>query len=344
MDGAQQRNERRRRRARWTAVILSLVAHGAVIAAIVISFLLADKKEEEEERELVFLEEPPPPPPPEPMVVAPPAAAPEPSRPQARPKAAAPSAQPEPSSSEPLLGHPDAPVSDEPIATSPDPSSEYSPTGPIAPDQIKTGLSWSAFEKTFESTALAARQEYEAQSMEKRRGGMRFGSLSGKVKAALENNKSWVAQGNQEQLSPSEVRTFRAYLESTHDKIHSLFADGFLAALTSLDPRDPLNNMGLVTTVEFEILANGKINEVHVLKTSGLAVFDAAAVDSLYRSSPFLAPPREILSWNDRAYFRWGFYRNQRKCGVFNAEPYRLRAPDAAPEAIPEDTRIFTDG
>jgi hypothetical protein len=220
-----------------------------------------------------------------------------------------------------------------------------SPTsGPISPDQIRTGLSWSAYEKTFEATALAARQAFEAQSMEKRRGSMRFGSLTGKVKAALENNRSWVAEAPQEQLSPAQVQTFRAYLESTHDKIHALFADGFLASLMSLDPSDPLNNMDLVTTMEFEILADGKINEVHVLRTSGIAVFDAAAVDSLYRSSPFLVPPREILSYNDRAYFRWGFHRNHRKCGVFNAEPYRLLAPGARPEAIPEDTRIFTDG
>jgi len=102
--------------------------------------------------------------------------------------------------------------------------------------------------------------------------------------------------------------------------------------------------MELVTMMEFEILADGKINEVHVLRTSGIAVFDAAAVHSLYGASPFLAPPREILSWNDRAYFRWGFHRNHRKCGTFNAEPYRLLAPGARPEAIPEDTQIFTDG
>jgi hypothetical protein len=344
MSDTAQRNEKRRRRAIWTAVIVSLLVHGAVITAVVVTLLNTEGKKKDD-RELVFLEQPPPQVTPPPMVVAPPTPTPEPSHARAHPKAAAPSAQPAPSATEAPLGNPDAPVSDEPIATSPTPTStEYSPTGPISPDRIKTGLSWSAFEKTFESTALAARQEYEAKSMEKRRGGMRFGALTGKVKAAMENNRSWVAQAPQEQLSPAQVQTFRAYLESTHDKIHALFADGFLASLTSLDPADPLNNMELVTMMEFEILADGKINEVHVLRTSGIAVFDAAAVHSLYASSPFLRPPKEILSWNDRAYFRWGFYRNHRKCGVFNAEPYKLLAPGARPEAIPEDTQIFTDG
>jgi outer membrane biosynthesis protein TonB len=345
MDASTERYRRKKRRAVWTAVILSLLVHGALVAVVLDKLLEAAREAKKEERELVFIDEPPPPPPPV-VAVAPPA--PEPARPtpsKLTPKAPPAAAQPSlTAQDQPQLGSPDAPISEGPIATSPNPSPQTEGPRAVSPDQIRTGLTWNVFEKTFEATAAAARQAYEAQSMEKRRGGMRFGSLTGKVKAAMQNNRSWVAQGNPEQLSPAEVRTFRAYLESTHDKIHSLFADGFLASLTSLDPSDPLNNMDLVTMMEFEILANGTINEVHVLRTSGVAVFDAAAVDSLYRSSPFLAPPKEILSWNNRAYFRWGFYRNQRKCGVFNAEPYRLRAPDAAPEAIPENTRIFSDG
>ena len=176
----------------------------------------------------------------------------------------------------PALGNPEAPVSDGPIATSPNPSPFPPASSPraVSPDQIKTGLSWNVFEKTFGATARAEREAYETRSMEKRRGGMRFGSLTGKVKAALENNKSWVAQGNQEQLEAREVAVFRSYLESTHDKIHALFADGFLASLNGFNPDDPLNNMDLVTMMEFEILANGIINEVHVLRTSGIAVFD----------------------------------------------------------------------
>jgi TonB family protein len=343
-DEATRRGERRRRRATIAALLVSLCAHGVLLAALAASLLLAEK-EKTEEPELVFLE--PPPPPPEPMVVAPPAPAPEPTarRPKARPKAAAPSARPTPSASEMPLGSPDAPVSDAPVATSPTPSSgDQSTSRPISPDQIRTGLTWSAFEKTFEATASAARAEYAAQSMEKRRGSFRFGALTGKVKAAMENHSSWVAQAPQDQLSPTEVRSFRTYLERTHDKIHELFADGFLASLSSLDPSDPLNNMALVTLMEFEILASGKINEVHVLKTSGNAVFDAAAVHALYGASPFLPPPADTLSWNNRVYFRWGFHRNQRKCGTFNAEPYRLRAPNAAPEAIPDDSQAITDG
>ena len=70
----------------------------------------------------------------------------------------------------------------------------------------------------------------------------------------------------------------------------------------------------------------------------------SAAVDSIYRSSPHRPPPKSILSWNNRLYLRWGFYRNRRKCGVFNAEPYIIRAPGAEEEPIPEDKLIIDDG
>jgi TonB family protein len=350
MDAAENRHRRRVRRAVIATIVSSLLIHVVVITAALVWLLVERRAEQKDKRELVFLEQPPPKEPEKPVVEAPalpPAPRQAPSKRSKAPSAAPLAPSPEPASpADPQLGSPDAPVSDEPIATSPNPAPSAFPGLPpgMSPDQVRTNLSWNAFERAFEQTATAAREAYEAASMEKRRGGMRFGSLSGKVKAALENHRSWVAEGHPEQLEPREVQQFRAYLESTHEKIHALFADGFLVSLTSLDPSDPLNNMNLMTKMEFEILADGKINEVRVLKSSGIAVFDAAAVHSLYGASPFIPPPKEILSYNSRVYFRWGFYRNQRKCGVFNAEPYRLRAPDAAPEAIPEATKIFTAG
>ena len=42
----------------------------------------------------------------------------------------------------------------------------------------------------------------------------------------------------------------------------------------------------------------------------------------------WVAPaPSSILSGDGRVYFHWGFYRNQRQCGTFNAEPYILPNP-----------------
>ena len=95
---------------------------------------------------------------------------------------------------------------------------------------------------------------------------------------------------------------------------------------------------------EFEIFESGQISEIRVVRTSGNTVFDAGAVDSIYRSAPFPAPPKSVLSWNRRVYLRWGFYRNNRKCGVFNVEPYILKAPGAKEEPLPVDKFTIDDG
>jgi TonB family protein len=204
-------------------------------------------------------------------------------------------------------------------------------------------MDWAVFERSFAVRAEQEREEYQRQSQHKRRGSLRLGSLTGKVRNALHNNSSWVAAGQQEPLGARQ-RIFRNYIHSIHDRIHQLFADSFLASLTSLDPTDPLNNFELMAKLEFEILRTGAINDLHVIRSSGNTVFDAAAVDSIYRASPFHPPPEQILSWNQRVYMRWGFFRNNRKCGVFNAEPYILKAPGAAPEAVPDDDLTVSDG
>jgi TonB family protein len=124
------------------------------------------------------------------------------------------------------------------------------------------------------------------------------------------------------------------------ERIHPIFGHGFWESLSSLGSAHELNDLSLHTLAEFEILANGAVSEVRVVRTSGSMVFDAAAVDSVYRGSPFPAPPKEILSWNGRVYLKWGFYRSRRMCGVFNVEPYILKAPGSEKEEVPIDEFI----
>lgn len=210
------------------------------------------------------------------------------------------------------------------------------------PSAPKLDLKWSDFERAFPEQA-AEREAFEASALQRRGNPLGFGKYSSMVKKALTTNTGWVGAGNQEQLG-SRHETFRNYIEVVHEEIHIYFADSFLASLSVFSPSDPLNNFMLMATTEFEILANGRVNEVRVVKSSGNAVFDAAAVDSILRGSPYRPPPKEILSWNDRLYLRWGFYRNERKCGAFNAEPYILVAPGAEKQSIPFDKFMIKDG
>jgi outer membrane biosynthesis protein TonB len=334
MDYRRQEEDRNARKGLLAALLVSLLINYVVVAFLV-ARLIPDVPEIDDKIEIILEQdrqkekEPDPHPeteekkPAEPERIARP-------QPTARPVRPPVTMQPEPA------GVPEAPISPEPIATSPEPPE------PV-PKNIKTELSWGSFERIFEETAAQARQIHQKHSMEKRRGALRMGSLTGKVKRALANNRSWVSDGEQVPLG-KKTRIFRNYIEVAHRRIHTLFAHSFLGSLSSLDPSDPLNDFTLMTKMEFEILATGVVNDIHVIKTSGNSVFDAAAVDSIFRSSPFRPPPQAILSYNDRVYFRWGFYRNHRMCGVFNAEPYLLRAPGAAPEAIDPGNFMFDDG
>ncbi|MCP4599978.1 MAG: energy transducer TonB [Proteobacteria bacterium] len=219
------------------------------------------------------------------------------------------------------------------------------PEAPTVPKEgVKLNLDWKNFESTFAEESKTEREIFAEKSLERRRGSGRFGRLSAKVERALKTNRGWVRPGNQEPLGDRQ-QIFHRYIDMIHQQdIHPLFGDSFWASLSNFTPGHPLNDWSLRVMAEFEIFANGHISEVRVVRTSGNAVFDAAAVDSVYRSSPFPAPPKEILSWNDRVYLRWGFYRNRRMCGVFNVEPYILKAPNAEKEPVSIDKYIVDDG
>ena len=333
---------------RWKAILAAMIVSlllNYVIIATLVAHLLPEVPEPPEETEIVLVEDPAqdePAPEPAPEEAAPPVPEPTPDRPKdLRPPEPLPRQKPPTPTPEPVAGVPMGPALPEPAPTDVTPT----PAEPVEhpPAQLQTAMKWGSFERTFGQAMEQQREEFHQQSMEKRRGTLRMGSLTGKVKKAIYNNRSWVSQGEQVPLG-QKAPIFRNYIKAAHDRIHQLFADSFLASLNSLDPKDPLNDFSLMTKMEFEILESGVVNEIRVIRTSGNTVFDAAAVDSLYRSSPYPPPPKSILSWNRRVYFRWGFYRNHRMCGIFNAEPYILREPGAAPEALPADQLNYIDG
>jgi TonB family protein len=226
-----------------------------------------------------------------------------------------------------------------PLAEGPTPT----PNVPVSPPNLN--LNWKSFEKIYGAQAQADREAYAQAALEKRRGNGAFGNYSQRVMRAVRNNRSFIKPGQQEVLGAARQKLFHNYIEEIHQaSIHPLFADSFLASLPSLSSSDPLNNWNLHMVAEFEIFESGQISEIRVVNSSGNMVFDAGAVDSIYRSSPFPKPPKQVLSWNGRVYLRWGFYRNHRKCGVFNVEPYILRAPGAKEEALPVDKFTVDDG
>ncbi|HUT77101.1 MAG TPA: TonB family protein [Polyangia bacterium] len=315
----------------FVALVIAFLSHLFLLLLLVPWLRLPDPEPAPPmEIALVSPDEAPEPEPPSPLT--PPEPEPAPPSPKAAPRPAPIAVE---STAEPF-GLPRHDLAPEPLQTAPEPE-------PSLPEKLDLALDWNRFEEVFGDVAVRERDEYHARSQERRRGGLAAGTLTGKVRRALENNRSWVAVGEQEPLG-SRQKPFTTYLELVHDRFHGLFADDFLGSLSSLDPSDPLNDLSRSALMEFEILKGGGVNEIRVIRSSGNTVFDAAAVDSLYRGAPYPAPPSSILSWNERVYFRWGFFRNSRKCGVFNAEPFILRAPGSAPAPVAPPELIVDDG
>jgi TonB family protein len=347
----QRSKQRRSQQALLTAILLSLLLHQLLLTGLGSVFSFPEEEKKEKRHEVSLLTEP------EPVKEAPEkkpekkiekkkAPAPKPIRQAAPAPRAAPPVQPrprpepmpEPENAPPEESGPPEETQDElaTVGPTPDPSAPPSPP--------KLNLNWKSFDKIFGADAAAQREAYTAAALEKRRNRGAFGNYSARVMRALKNNKSFIKAGEQEPLGTRKA-AFHNYIDAVHAaSIHPKFADSFLASLPMLSASDPLNNMDLHMVAEFEIFESGHISEIRVIKTSGNTIFDAGAVDAIYQSAPFPPPPKEVLSWNRRVYLRWGFYRNNRKCGVFNVEPYILRAPGAKEEALPVDKFTVTGG
>ncbi len=317
-------NRAKKRRGLLVALLLSLLLH-QVLLTLVGMLLDIPEMEPEKKHEVTLVKEEQPP--------AKPAPSPTPSKQRAAPRKTA---------KAPKMKAP--PIQMPKTLAGPPPPTQPQAAPPSRPE-LNLALDWNGFESIYREEAEIARKAYAEKSLAERRTAGSFrGQFPDKVHRAITTHRGWVKPGNHEVLGAARQKSFHHYIRVVHETIHSFFADSFLASLSNFRPDDPLNNFSLKTTMEFEIMASGQLNEVRVVRSSGNMVFDAAAVDAIYRSAPYNPPPKAVLSWNNRVYLRWGFYRNQRKCGVFNVEPYILKAPGAAPEPISNDKFTIIDG
>ncbi len=142
-------------------------------------------------------------------------------------------------------------------------------------------------------------------------------------RAALENYTPSVRRGNQTALNAA-ASPFANYLAAVHMRIHREFADRFLAGIPV---GSPMNDDTLNTKLEIVLNEDGTVYDVGIVHSSGVLTFDYGAFNAVMKAQPYPRAPKEILSGDARVYFHWGFYRNERQCGTFNAEPYILPDP-----------------
>jgi len=162
-------------------------------------------------------------------------------------------------------------------------------------------------------------------------------------RSAIENYVPSVKPGNQTALNTARS-PFASYLNQVHNRIHPIFADGFLASLDSLPASNPMNRPEIFTSLEIVLdREQGRIQRMGVTRTSGVTAFDVAALESVSRAQPFGAPPEVILSPDGNVYFHWEFHRGVEACGTANAHPFMLRTqpksapPPLVPTAPPEE-------
>lgn len=172
------------------------------------------------------------------------------------------------------------------------------------------------------------RKQYAEEKRSRLRGGERQ-RMWKDFRTAIENFVPSVRVGNQTALNAA-ASPFANYLTDVHLRFHREFADEFLPSLPIMST-SPLANPELVTVLEIILNRNGSVHRVGIVSTSGVLAYDFGAWASVMRAQPYPDAPSAILSGDGRVYFHWGFYRNQRQCGTFNAEPYILPNPPGSP-------------
>lgn len=147
-----------------------------------------------------------------------------------------------------------------------------------------------------------------------------------RLKGAIENYDPSVKPGNQTALNAARV-PFASYINGIHNRIHPIFAEEFLAALENLPPGHQLNQ-DLVTHVEIVLSKDeGRIVRLGVTRASGSTAFDAVALNSISRASPFGQAPDVIVSPDGNVYLHWEFHRDPYDaCTTRNARPYILKS------------------
>lgn len=137
-----------------------------------------------------------------------------------------------------------------------------------------------------------------------------------------------VGTGNQRRLPNESLKPWVAFLNATHQRLHPIFTDTYLASLCSLDRRDALNDPALSVKLDITVLPDGSMEKVGVVEASGQPTFDAAAVESFQRLATLPRPDPSMLSEDGRAHLHWQFSRDEtRGCSTMRTRPFNLGAP-----------------
>jgi outer membrane biosynthesis protein TonB len=186
---------------------------------------------------------------------------------------------------------------------------------------INTPLAFNDYERIIGKDKVEEERQVSARKLSQKKG--RWERKLEAIRSALENFTPDIRIDNQTALK-TRAAPFAVYLARMHRRIHELWGFGFLEFLDGKSPIHPLNNFDLWADIEVVLNPDGTVFKATIAKTSGSTEYDIAAVDTILSGGPYEATPEVIRSVDQRVYLRWGFYRNWRQCGTFNAHPFIL--------------------
>ncbi|MBX3275932.1 MAG: TonB family protein [Sandaracinaceae bacterium] len=184
-------------------------------------------------------------------------------------------------------------------------------------------LSWTDFATIYGEEELARERELAlAQRQSRTRGASRQERWE-RFRAAIENYDVRVRPGNQTALN-TRADPFARYIAAMHRRIHQRFALSFLTRVPDGVDETFRTNSEMHTNLEIGVDAQGRVDHVTVVGTSGNTLFDLGAFEAVMGAQPFPEPPANIRSPDGLVYMHWAFYRNHRQCGTFNARAFIL--------------------
>lgn len=163
--------------------------------------------------------------------------------------------------------------------------------------------------------------EYRERSEETARRESMLGDQRGdwqRTREAMENYDVAVTTGTETMLNTRRDDHAR-FINAFHAKIH----DPWWKVLELLDrrysPSESVSNRSLTVRLEVRVLADGKVDRVRIVETSGNTFFDAEAVRVNYSVRTTAAPQAKILCDDGSVYLHWTYSRAPGRCGTHGA-------------------------
>jgi TonB family protein len=203
-------------------------------------------------------------------------------------------------------------------------SPQVPPVSPQVPPVAQATPQSSAARSPFRPEDDPPYRKYEAERRMTHPVGQWQDAPPSKWSDAIERYQARVKPGNQRALNPARG-PFGWYLVHVHNRIHPIFVDEFLASLDKF-PASERNQPQLVVRIEIALSGkDGSIVRIGVVRSSGVASFDAAALEAVDQAGPFGPPPANLLSSDGNVYFHWEFHRDPVfACSTINARPFLL--------------------